>query len=109
MIIQRGVVSILKTTAAVITCIVTLLYCAGNVTAESFPPMQEAFDAMESDELVTVTTIEESSWGDDENYFYVFEPNKAASSTAFIIYPGGGCLTPVHMHRRPVYLQRKVI
>jgi len=56
---------------------------------ESWPPMQEALDAMESDNAVTVKTVYVADWKEASNYYYVFEPNKGNQTTAFIFYPGG--------------------
>jgi len=53
--------------------------------------MQEALDAMESDNSVIVKTVRVESWGkeEDSNYYYVFEPVSGTPTTAFIFYPGG--------------------
>jgi len=64
--------------------------CAGS-GSDSWPAMQEALDAMESDNAVIVKTVRLESWGkeEDANYYYVFEPVGGTPTTAFIFYPGG--------------------
>ena len=56
---------------------------------ETFPPMPEALEALESDYAVTVHKIEVADWEEDSNYYYVFEPNRKDPTIGFIIYPGG--------------------
>ena len=56
---------------------------------EPFPPMTEAFEALESDQDVTVREIKVEEWEEDSNYYYAFEPQGEKSTVGFIIYPGG--------------------
>jgi hypothetical protein len=51
-------------------------------------PMQEALDALESDDVVTITRVEVEEWEEDSNFYYVFEPNGIDPTIGFIIYPG---------------------
>jgi hypothetical protein len=53
-----------------------------------YPAMQEALDAMVSDSMVTVRTVEVEEWEEDSNYYYAFEPNNVDPTVGFIIYPG---------------------
>ncbi len=53
-----------------------------------YPPMQEALDAMGSDSMVTVRTVEVEAWEEDSNYYYAFEPKNVNPKVGFIIYPG---------------------
>jgi hypothetical protein len=55
----------------------------------SFPPMPEALDALVSDSMVTVRTVEVPEWAEDSNYYYAFEPNSVDPTVGFIFYPGG--------------------
>jgi len=52
--------------------------------------MQEALDALESDDVVTITRVEVEEWEEDSNFYYVFEPNGIDPTIGFIIYPGAG-------------------
>ncbi len=55
---------------------------------ESFPPLPEALEAMESDDEVIVTR--KSLWYATENPdYYVLEPKQSQPSKGFIMYPGG--------------------
>jgi len=51
-------------------------------------PMQEALDALESDDTVTVTRVEVAEWDKDSNFYYAFEPKRKDPTIGFIIYPG---------------------
>ena len=53
-----------------------------------YPSMQEALDAMESNSMVTVRTVEVEAWEEDSNHYYAFEPNNVDPKVGFIIYPG---------------------
>jgi hypothetical protein len=53
-----------------------------------YPSMQEALDAMVSDGMVTVRTVEVEEWEENSNYYYAFEPNNVNPTVGFIIYPG---------------------
>jgi hypothetical protein len=55
----------------------------------SYPPLPEALDAMVSDGMVTVRTVEVEAWEEESNYYYAFEPNTVDPNVGFIIYPGG--------------------
>lgn len=77
-------------------CLFSVIICLlihGNIRAqelhESYPPLQEALDAMESDEDVNVHEENVDEWGEEENFFFAFEPNKKNPSVGFIFYPGG--------------------
>jgi len=56
---------------------------------ESFPPLPEALEALESDHTVTVREIAVEEWEEDSNFYYVFEPQGKEPTVGFIIYPGG--------------------
>jgi pimeloyl-ACP methyl ester carboxylesterase len=74
-------------------CILLLLLffgLRGDVNAaESHPPMPEALAAMESDNSVTVETVEVAEWEEGSNFYFVFKPKYANPKTGFIFYPGG--------------------
>ena len=55
----------------------------------SYPPLPEALEAMESDNAVTVRTVEVEEWEENSNFYYAFEPNNVDSKVGFIFYPGG--------------------
>jgi len=55
----------------------------------SYPPLQEALDALVSDDLVTVRTVEVEGWEEPSNYYYAFEPAGVTPTVGFIFYPGG--------------------
>ena len=59
-----------------------------------YPPLQEALDALESDESVTVTHVIVGEWTSPDNFYYKFEPYGITQTIAFIIYPGA-CVDPV--------------
>ena len=67
------------------------LYSIGIVAADdsinSCSTLLEAYDAMESDDTVTVKTVVEEAWK-EANFYYAFEPNKVDPTIGFIIYPG---------------------
>ena len=68
--------------------------CASRNTAaddspDSWPPLPEALAALESDNNVTVKTVEVGEWEEGSNYYYAFEPNSTNPTIGFIIYPGG--------------------
>jgi len=52
-------------------------------------PMPEALEAMESDDSVTVETVEVAEWEEGSNFYYVFKPKHANPTIGFIFYPGG--------------------
>ena len=64
----------------------------GNIEAEelheSYPPMQQALHAMISDEDVTVREQTVDEWGEEENFFFAFEPTNVNPTVGFIFYPG---------------------
>ena len=64
-------------------------FAPGEILPESYPPLQEALDALVSDSTVTVRTVEVEAWGGDANYYYSFEPSSADPTVGFIFYPGG--------------------
>ncbi len=80
-----------------IVCFVAVLsmflFFSRNLMAEelreTFPPMPEAFEALESDQAVTVREIEVEEWEEDSNFYYTFEPQRKEPTVGFIIYPGG--------------------
>jgi hypothetical protein len=72
---------------AVLIGLLTLLSASAHAR-ESYPPLPEALEALQSDNEVTVTT------GTfplplKNPYYYAFEPAGAAPEKGFIIYPGG--------------------
>jgi len=73
--------------------LVVSLCVSGNTAADdlpdSWPPLPEALAAMESDNNVTVKTVEVGEWEEGSNYYYAFEPKRADPKVGFIIYPGG--------------------
>jgi len=73
--------------------LVVSLCVSGNTAADdpsdSCPPLPEALAAMESDNNVTVKTVEVGEWEEGSNYYYAFEPKRADPKVGFIIYPGG--------------------
>lgn len=70
-----------------------VLFFSSNLMAqelrETFPPMPEAYEALESDQAVTVQKIEVEEWEEDSNFYYTFEPQRKEPMVGFIIYPGG--------------------
>jgi len=78
-----------KTAALFLLVLIVFLCNYSFATADNRDPMPEAFEALESDLRVTVKKSEVSDWGEEENYYYAFEPNFARPTTGFIIYPGG--------------------
>ena len=80
-----------KSTVLLLTLLFVSLCGIGIVAADdpidSCLPLPEAYDAMESDAVVTVKTVEEETWK-KSNFYYAFEPNKVDPTTGFIIYPG---------------------
>ena len=79
-----------KIICAVLAVAVLYLCAGGYVSAEeSFPPLPEALKAMESNGVVTVSTVTVAAWGTEENYYYVFKPRGTQQNLGFIIYPGG--------------------
>jgi hypothetical protein len=81
--------------AMVIFAFAALLAFTGSAFAQCDPAytyvaLQTAFDAMNSDAQVTVTTRTVAGWS-DPNYYYEFTPASGAPTEAFIIYPGA-CL-----------------
>ncbi len=58
------------------------------VTADSFPPLPEALDALASDEDVTVSEVIVTEWPVGSNFYYTFEPSSQDETIGFIIYPG---------------------
>ena len=73
--------------------LIVSLCVSGNTAADdpsdSCPPLPEALAAMESDNNVTVKTVEVGEWEEGSNYYYAFEPKRADPKVGFIIYPGG--------------------
>ncbi len=60
--------------------VVTIILVGFVIWAETpLPPMPEAYDALNSDSEVTVTT----------DRWLVFEPVNSSKNTGFIVYPGG--------------------
>ena len=80
-----------KSTVVLLTLFFISLYGIGIAAADdpitSCSTLPEAYDAMESDAVVTVKTVTEESWK-EANFYYTFEPNNVAPTTGFIIYPG---------------------
>lgn len=55
----------------------------------SYPPLPEALDALESDAAVTVTQVVVPEWERDSNFYFAFEPENVEPTVGFIFYPGG--------------------
>jgi len=55
----------------------------------SYPPLPEALDAMESGSAVTVREVVVEEWEENSNFYYAFEPKQEVPTVGFIIYPGG--------------------
>jgi len=80
-----------NSTCALVVFLIIGLLPAMDVYAQmrdSYPPLQEALDALQSDNEVTVTT-REFTLPLKNPYYYVFEPAGATPEKGFIIYPGG--------------------
>lgn len=78
-------------TCALVVCFMMGLLPAMHARAQmrdSYPPLPEALDALQSDNEVTVTTGEFPLPLKNPSY-YVFTPNSAPPEKGFIIYPGG--------------------
>jgi len=67
--------------------------CLDNFPYRVYQPLQEALDAMQSDEAVTVTQAIVGEWPSPYNFYYTFEPNDITPTIGFIIYPGA-CVDP---------------
>jgi dienelactone hydrolase len=74
-----------------VLAVAVLFLCAGSYASaeESFPPLPEALEAMESNGVVTVSTVTVAAWGTEQNYYYEFKPKSTQQNLGFIIYPGG--------------------
>jgi len=57
-------------------------------TADSFPPLPEALDALQSDAAVTVTEVTVPEWPAGSNFYFSFEPTAPGATIGLIIYPG---------------------
>ena len=55
----------------------------------SYPPLPEALDALESDSAVTVRKVVVPEWERDSNFYFAFEPENVDPTVGFIFYPGG--------------------
>jgi len=55
--------------------------------SDSYSPLPEALDALESDALVEVQKITVAEWKDQA--YYVFSPKDKKPEKGFIVYPGG--------------------
>jgi hypothetical protein len=55
--------------------------------SKSYPPLSEALDALESDDVVEVQKITVRKWWNQA--YYVFLPKNATPTKGFIVYPGG--------------------
>lgn len=77
----------------IVVLLFIFLFFGNNLTAqelgEPYPPMPEAFEALESDQNVTLQKIEVERWEEDSNFYYVFKPKRQEPTVGFIIYPGG--------------------
>lgn len=62
------------------------LFAQGS-PSESYPPLAEALDALESDAAVEVQKISVSAWKDE--VYYLFSPKDSTPAKGFIMYPGG--------------------
>ena len=82
-----------KRSIIVITLCTMVLCGGGGITAvesrESYPPMQEALDALVSDDTVSVSEVTVASWEEGSQYYYVFRPEAVEPTVGFIFYPGG--------------------
>jgi hypothetical protein len=81
-----------KSTVVLLTLLFVFFYSSGNVTADephdTYPPLPEAYDAMESDDAVTVETVVVEEWEENSNFYYTFTPKNTDPTISFIIYPG---------------------
>ena len=75
-------------------------------------PLPPALDALTSDRVVDVSTVEVDSWDGttpapaDDNIYYAFMPKKTVPTVGFIILPGGTA-TPGRTRRLPATLPQK--
>ncbi|MCX8045154.1 MAG: alpha/beta hydrolase [Desulfobacterota bacterium] len=70
-------------------CILAIIFLPITVHArDSYPPLPEALDALQSDNEVTVT-VGRFPLPLDNPVYYAFEPTRTAPEKGFVIYPGG--------------------
>lgn len=87
--VKGDAMKIKRQTVVLIVVLFTLLGVSREGVTQSWPPLPEALDALESDSAVTVETVEVEAWEEGSNYYYAFEPNNTNPTIGFIIYPGG--------------------
>jgi hypothetical protein len=78
----------IRNLAVVLLTLLAVCLCGiEKVMADSFPPMPEALEALDSDDNATVSE-EKLAWTLFNPKYYVFEPKETEPKKGFIFYPG---------------------
>ncbi len=78
----------LTPTILILLCLSMDFCVVRGAIAASFPPMQEALDALISNEAVTVAEVVVPEWETGSDFYFSFEPNASNPTIGFILYPG---------------------